>query len=704
MAKQKATLFEQYTAAKIAPPPSWHHHPLLRWSVIGASIVVCAICMPSISRVLFGPRAIAIPAIGFRWTGKAIVAERSFSILKPPEQYQLECQNARVGASPVYELDKVTELPDTYRNSISQIIAALPDRRSVGSGLIRLLDSIMQNRILIDTLVPTNSRFILVREGERLYRQLPITAAITKRQLEQRLVKFLTSYNLDDTLSVRIAQALSATFPAATYSASRSEQEQELAVKSVRRTYGIVRKGETVVAPGEVITPFVAAKLASYQEMVIADSAALTLPGVLSALVRAAVLCSIVWTYLIFVRTEHFSDNRVAITIASLLSLSALQSLFSSILSAEYAAEFLVLLPAMTMIVTVLYDARLAYAFAMSAALVHIAIRMGDLVSGLGLLTASVAGTIGFQNIQSRYQFARATIFIALGFALTLIISVLENELLLDRIPPPTIAAAINTLLSPLLVYGVLVALDRVFKIPTDLRLLELDTLSHPLLVKMRQIAPGTYQHTLNVANLAEHAAITIGANPLLARVGAYFHDIGKLRKPEYFAENQIELSDKHRELSPRQSAAVIRSHVEEGIELALEYRLPPKVIEFIPAHHGTSLIRHFYAMALDEARNTNTVIDEEDFRYQGPKPRSMETSIVMLADVAEAISRTAETRSEIENRLEEVFREKINDGQLDESPLSLAQIATIRRLFTDLLVGMIHQRPEYKAIELPRN
>jgi membrane-associated HD superfamily phosphohydrolase len=127
---------------------------------------------------------------------------------------------------------------------------------------------------------------------------------------------------------------------------------------------------------------------------------------------------------------------------------------------------------------------------------------------------------------------------------------------------------------------------------------------------------------------------------------------------------------------------------------------LPPKVIEFIPAHHGTSLIRHFYVVALEEAKATGTEVNEDDFRYQGPKPRTKETGIVMLADVAEAVSRSAESRSDIESRLSDSFREKIADGQLDECPLSLREIATIRRLFTDMLVGMLHQRPEYRSLD----
>ncbi|GBD04924.1 Cyclic-di-AMP phosphodiesterase PgpH [bacterium HR20] len=705
MAKPAPTLFEQYQASTRSQEKQWYHLPALRWSIIALSVIVTALFIPPLARFLWDTGAPSVPALGFRWNGVPIVAERTFSILKPPAVYLAQCDSARQVAPLVYELEQPTSSKDLI--AAGQEHAALNQRRKGTSALQaelararHALDSMFSGAIVVDTLVASRAPIVYLRErSSGAWYRVPTNALRLEREARRALEQVLSQYGLPDSLGAVLLGSI-AKLPRARYSPMLSWQEQELAVQSVQRTYGIVRRGETIVAPGELITTTVAAKLASYRDALTEVRAARLPQSLLSSLVRALLLCGIIWLYLIVARTDQLEDNRTVTTIATLLVLSAVQSWLSTLVDAAYAPEFLVLLPAIAMLITLLYDVRLAFVFVLSAALLHAAIRSGDLPSGLSLLVGSLAGVISIRTLQSRYQFIRSILFIAVGFWLSLLAALLEGGLTLSLIGTPAVVATVNAVVSPLVVWTALVVLDRVFDVPTDVRLLQLDTLTHPLLVKLRQVAPGTYQHTLNVANLAEHAAIAIGANPLLARVGAYFHDIGKIRKPEYFAENQIDLENKHRELSPWRSAAIIRAHVEDGVELALEYRLPPKVVEFIPTHHGTSLIRHFYAQALEEARMNNQPVDERDFRYGGPKPHTKETGIVMLADISEAIARVAESPKDIEERLERVFREKIDDGQLDECPLTLSEITTIRRLFADLLIGMVHQRPDYKTPE----
>ncbi|RMF33292.1 MAG: HDIG domain-containing protein [Chlorobiota bacterium] len=706
MAKPAPTLFEQYRVSTQSSEKLWYHLPTLRWSIIALSVVVTALFIPPLARFLWNTGTSSVPAPGFRWNGAPVIAEQTFPILKPPAVYRAECDSARQVAPLVYELEQ----PPLSSNDLfaaGQGHAAL-NLRWKGTSTLQVelararhpLDSMFSGAIVVDTLVASRTSVVYLRaRSSGAWYRVTTDALLLEREARRALERVLSHYGLPDSLGAMLLSSIGR-LPRARYSPALSLQEQVLAVQNVRRTYGIVRQGETIVAPGELITTMVAAKLASYRDALAELQAARLTQSLLSSLVRALLLCGIIWLYLIVARTDQLDDNRTVITVAALLVLSALQSWLSTLLDAAYAPEFLVLLPAIAMLITLLYDVRLAFVFALSAALLHAAIRSGDLPSGLSLLVASLAGVISVRTLQSRYQFIRSILFIAVGFWLSLLAALLEGGITLSLIGSPAAAATVNAIVSPLLVWIALLVLDRIFDVPTDVRLLQLDTLTHPLLVKLRQVAPGTYQHTLNVANLAEHAAIAIGANPLLARVGAYFHDIGKIRKPEYFAENQIELANKHRELSPWRSAAIIRAHVEEGVELALEYRLPPKVVEFIPTHHGTSLIRHFYAQALDEARMNNQPVDEGDFRYGGPKPRTKETGVVMLADISEAIARVAESPKDIEERLERVFREKIDDGQLDECPLTLREITSIRALFADLLIGMVHQRPDYKTPE----
>jgi putative nucleotidyltransferase with HDIG domain len=230
----------------------------------------------------------------------------------------------------------------------------------------------------------------------------------------------------------------------------------------------------------------------------------------------------------------------------------------------------------------------------------------------------------------------------------------------------------------------------------SDLTLLELSDLNHPLLKKMALESQGTFHHSQVVGQLAEHAAQGVGANSLLTRVGALFHDIGKMNKPEYYVENQGGGPNRHDELSPSMSALVVASHVKDGMELARKWRLPERVIDFIPEHHGTHVMKFFYHKALESAGNETVKVD--DFRYPGPKPRSRETAILMLADAVEAATRSLSkpTPGRIREIVKQVIDERMFNGELDECGLTLRDLAITRDSFVPLLVGIHHVRIAY--------
>jgi putative nucleotidyltransferase with HDIG domain len=231
----------------------------------------------------------------------------------------------------------------------------------------------------------------------------------------------------------------------------------------------------------------------------------------------------------------------------------------------------------------------------------------------------------------------------------------------------------------------------------THLTLLEWGDLHHPLLQRLSLEAPGTYAHTIAIANLAEAACRAIGANALLARVGAYYHDIGKIAKPQYFVENQAKGRNPHDALRPGASAQIIRNHVREGLELASQHKLPRALRAFITEHHGTGTITYF----LDKARKSEAVVGNvDDFAYPGPLPQSAETAVVMLADGIEAATRVlAEpTPDRIREVVEHIVRQRIEQGQLRDAPLTLRQIEMIKEEFIRVLIGMYHNRIEYPA------
>ncbi len=250
--------------------------------------------------------------------------------------------------------------------------------------------------------------------------------------------------------------------------------------------------------------------------------------------------------------------------------------------------------------------------------------------------------------------------------------------------------AVIVTLMAPLA--------EAVFGYTTDIKLLELANLNHPLLRELVIRAPGTYHHSHLVGILAEAAAETVGANPLLARVASYYHDIGKIRKPLYFVENTTDCESRHDKLSPNMSALIISSHVKEGFELAQQYKIPKKISDMIPEHHGTKMISFFYDKAKKEADPALGVPDEKDFRYQGPKPQTRESGILLLADSVEATVRSLKEKSpaRIQQTVEDVINSSFTEAQLDECDLTLRNLHDIGNSFTKILMGIYHQRMEY--------
>jgi cyclic-di-AMP phosphodiesterase PgpH len=270
-------------------------------------------------------------------------------------------------------------------------------------------------------------------------------------------------------------------------------------------------------------------------------------------------------------------------------------------------------------------------------------------------------------------------------------------------------------LVTAMIASGALPILEHLFQITTDISWLEASDLNHPLLRRMTIEAPGTYHHSLVVANLAEAAAEKVGANATLCRVCAYFHDIGKLVKPEYFTENMNFGRNPHDDLAPTMSALIIIAHVKEGVDLALKYKLNQRIIDIIQEHHGTSLVYYFYQRALqqqEDARAGGKIMNireedipevrEESFRYSGPKPQTKESAIVSLADIVESASRSLEkpTLQKIEQLVNELIEERIADGQLDECDLTLGELKVIAERFRFTLMTMLHTRIAYPKQE----
>jgi len=257
--------------------------------------------------------------------------------------------------------------------------------------------------------------------------------------------------------------------------------------------------------------------------------------------------------------------------------------------------------------------------------------------------------------------------------------------------------ALVGGTLSGALTLGTVSFLGHVFGIATSMNLLELAHPSQPLFRRLLTEAPGTYHHSVVVANLAERASAAVGTDTLLARIGGYYHDIGKLHRPYAFVENQVEGQNIHDQLDPVSSARIILSHVPDGLGLAQKHGIPPRIQDMIAQHHGTMLVQYFYRQA---RQGTDAPIDEEAFRYAGPRPQTREAGIMMLADGVEAAVRASRDHSadSIAAIVDKIIQERIGDGELDECDLTLSDIQKIRTAFLSVLQGIFHPRIEYPA------
>lgn len=315
----------------------------------------------------------------------------------------------------------------------------------------------------------------------------------------------------------------------------------------------------------------------------------------------------------------------------------------------------------------------------------------------------SLLGVFGAVGIRKRIQFVKVGLWVGVAQGITIYASQLFQGVSVVEASQTALLGLANGLLVTLPLFSLLLPLlEQLFNLTTDITLLELSDLNHPLLKRMVIEAPGTYHHSLIVSHLAEEAAKGVDANPLLARVGAYFHDIGKMARSEYFSENQqTKEESKHNQLSPSMSSLIIMSHVKKGVELAKKFKLKEVIIDFIPEHQGTSVVYFFYRKALEKA-NPGEVVNPDDYRYPGPKPQSKETAIVMMADSVEAASRSlAEyTPETIRELVERVVFEKLGDRQFDECDLTLKNLDEIRESFIRNLLGVYHTRIPYPKLD----
>ena len=452
-----------------------------------------------------------------------------------------------------------------------------------------------------------------------------------------------------------------------------------------------VRQGQTVVRAGDPITVLDLEKL---------DQLGLTRPlmeattiaghGVI-ALLLAGLLVGFLWRF----EPEVWFRNRSLLLFVLALVVSAV--------AVRIAADrtlwaYVVPTAATVLVIAVLLDAGAAAAMAVTLALLAGVMNRDAFGPTAYALTGGIAALVTIAHAERLNMFVRAGVAIAVSNAAILTATGLIGQADLAGILQGIAAGAVNAGLSVLLAVGSFTVLGHVFGIMTVFQLLELANPSSRLLRRLLLETPGTYHHSVMVGNLAERAAETIGADPLLARVGAYYHDIGKMKNPLAFIENQAGSRNLHDELDPETSARIIASHIRDGIDLGYEHGLPVQIIGFIPQHHGTAVMTYFYGKALRELGASGDAATSDQYRYPGPKPQSREAAILMLSDGVEASVRSLDEKDEpaIRGMVNRIVDARVEDGQLDDADLTLKNIAQIKEAFVQQLLGMYHGRIKY--------
>ena len=469
---------------------------------------------------------------------------------------------------------------------------------------------------------------------------------------------------------------------------ARAQQDAREAIAPVEQTF---ERGQTVVRDGQVVGPLEIEALEAlglrnpeldWQSVASAALLSFSLMGVLAAFI---------WH---FDRPLLYRDRRT-ILLAGLILVAAVAA--RMVIPGRPLWAYIFPLPAVSMLLAILIDAQLALAVGVllsillawiSGASLEIGViaMVGTMVGGLAvwrkerLIAYFIAGAeVAFAMIATYLAFFLASRTDDLG-----LLSIVGFELV------------VNGVLSSLLAVGSFALLGRLFGILTTVQLLELANPTQPLLRRLLMEAPGTYHHSIMVGNLAERAAEVIGADSLLVRVAAYYHDIGKLERPWAFIENQADtIANVHDTLDPQSSAQVIAAHVVDGVKLAEKYRLPPRIREMIPQHHGTRTISFFYQQA---AERTTDSVDAALFTYPGPRPQSREAAILMLSDSTEAAARAARdhSREAIEQLVDRIVRQRLEEGQFDDCNLTLRDLTRIKQSFVTLLTGIYHPRIPY--------
>ena len=501
---------------------------------------------------------------------------------------------------------------------------------------------------------------------------------------------YLSSQELESNIEVILREMCESQIKANYFfDQSKTDEAVKEALKSVSKV--MIKKNQTIVKEGEPITQ---------QQINILTELGLVGEDLSKDYIYTYIILAFFVLFVLGMQYMYLKKEKKEILIDTKLVFLILLLNLLSVISARvftFVSLFIIPIACAPILMTVFLDSKISIVInSLNLLFVTVIVGFDPQVILIGIVSTIVSSTT-LKKISQRNDILYSTVYVAAAVAVVILSSgiLLSNnikQILLD-----VILAVFGAFISGILAMGLLPFLESSFSLVTNMKLLELSNPNNPLLKRLLMEAPGTYHHSVMVANLAEVAAEEVGANPMLVRVGAYYHDVGKIKRPFFFGENQLGGTNPHDKISPTLSTTIIISHVKDGLELAKEYDIPKVVSDMIVQHHGTTLVKYFYYTLKNSSENPDE-IREEDFRYPGPKPQSKEAAIIMMADSVEAAVRSIQepTLEKIEDMVNNIVKDKMNSNQLNECDLTFRELEVIKACFLRVLKGIYHHRIEY--------
>lgn len=624
------------------------------------------------------------------------------SVIKQRQLYlidKLELSGSEQNSQSAEELmaeNRSSFTPEFFRTELTKLSAS--DRMAIANSVRNEIKFELGRQTILNLiprpeqdLLDFKNEISLLLENELTNRILPSELDGVKTKLNNSILELDLSNQQKETAAQITDSLIAANM---FLNIEETEKRRKEAIADIEPVEKTVRQGEIIVRKGDVVTE---------QEINILERLGLQKTGIdyyniLGRLIIEFILIALLGFYFYKYQSRIWHDNSklllIELLIFIVILLAKIFTLFQNSL-----VDYMVPTAIASILLTVLIGSDTALITTLFLSLLLAPIYDLNFSIVLTSILAGLVGIFSVSKVKERGDIIRAGLNVSLAlFFLIGGLYLLQDNRELSYLAWTISGGIINGILVAVLANGLLPYLEDLFNMTSSVKLLELSNPSQPVLKRLLVEAPGTYHHSIIVGNLAETAAEDIGANSLLARAAAYYHDIGKLKRPYFFSDNQFGGENPHDKTSPNLSALIIKSHVKDGVEMAREVGLPQEIIAIIQQHHGTNLISYFYQQALQSNRHDD--IEKKDFSYDGPEPQSREAAIIMLADITEAAVRSKKFNKNNHDRIEGFVRglikDKLIENQLDKSELTLSDLDTIAKSFVKVLTGIYHQRIEY--------